>query len=271
MHQIGCLQQRKTKWRVCFMAKAKGPTSSKSNKPASPPKPSAPAVPAAGGATAAEGSPRTIASPPSDLNKVVKRTSWAAGDVIHRIHPSKYAADEFNPGPHGNSRFSPICNAAGEPIPTIYGGSTFECAAMETVYHDVPFAAGFKTIAKRKIRHHHHSQLVPSAEMVLANLSNKALRKIGIPRADLIDTEKDLYPQTRKWAEAIHAHCPDVQGLCWVSRQDDTAQAVMLFGDRLPSGCLTHTAPSVDLVVDDATYSALVQLADDIGVKITGK
>jgi len=257
------------------MAKANGPASSKSRKPASPPKPSArvaaPAVPAARGAAASVGTPRTIASPPSDLDKVVKRTSWAAGDVIHRIHPSKFAADEFNPDPHGNAQFSPICNAAGEPVPTIYGGTTFECAAMETVYHDVPFAAGLKTIAKRKIRHHHHSQLVSSAELVLANLSNKALRKIGIPRADLFDTEKDPYPQTRKWAEAIHAHCPDVQGLCWVSRQDDTAQAIMLFGDRLPSGCMNHGAPSVDLVTDDVTYAALVQLADDIGVKITGK
>jgi hypothetical protein len=42
-----------------------------------------------------------------------------------------------------------------------------------------------------------------------------------------LDTEKDQYPVTRLWAEAIHGECPDVQGLCWTSRQDDSARAVV--------------------------------------------
>ncbi|WP_313806665.1 RES family NAD+ phosphorylase [Sphingobium sp.] len=247
------------------MGKAKRPATPKSSKS------TAPDVPTATGAAAGIGATWLITAPPSDLNKLVKRTSWESGEIIHRVHPDVYTADQFNPGLNGNARFSPICDAAGNPIPTIYGGTTFECAVMETVFHDVPFAAGLKTVARRKIRHHHYSQLISAAELTLANLSNKALRKLGIPRVDLIDTEKDLYPQTRKWAEAIHAQCLDVQGLCWVSRQDHTAQAIILFGDRLAPGLLSLTAPSVDLVGDDATYAGAVKLADDIGVKIIGK
>ena len=64
------------------------------------------------------------------------------------------------------------------------------------------------------------------------------LRKLGITRKQLIDTEKDRYPVTRKWAEALYCQYADAQGLSWVSRQDDSARAVMLFGDRIPGGVL---------------------------------
>ena len=199
------------------------------------------------------------------------RKTWPASTTIHRIHPELYSADQFNPGPNGNARFSPISDASGTSISTIYGGTTFECAAMETVFHDVPHAPGLKSVAKRKLRGHQHSQLVPSSDLTLADLSSKALRKLGIPRADLIDSEKDIYPQTRLWAEAVHEQCPDVHGLEWVSKQDDKASAIILFGDRLPPSPLQSIAPSVDIVTDAPTYSALVDLADVIGVKITGK
>ncbi|WP_434575633.1 RES domain-containing protein [Pseudomonas sp. Z3-6] len=63
-------------------------------------------------------------------------------------------------------------------------------------------------------------------------------RAPGITRKQLIDTEKEHYPATRKWAEAIHRQCPDAQGLSWISRQDDSARAIVLFGDRIPEGAL---------------------------------
>ncbi|WP_460097831.1 hypothetical protein [Pseudomonas sp. S3_C01] len=39
--------------------------------------------------------------------------------------------------------------------------------------------------------------------------------------------------------EAIHSQYPDVQGLSWVSRQDDSVRSVVLFGDRIPDGTLS--------------------------------
>lgn len=66
----------------------------------------------------------------------------APGQVLHRIHQNIYNADQFNPGVLGNARFSPIRNALGEAIPTLYAGTTFDCAVMETVFHDVPHSAG---------------------------------------------------------------------------------------------------------------------------------
>ncbi|WP_317846360.1 MULTISPECIES: hypothetical protein [unclassified Pseudomonas] len=39
--------------------------------------------------------------------------------------------------------------------------------------------------------------------------------------------------------EAIHSQYPDVQGLSWESRQDDSVRSVVLFGDRIPDGTLS--------------------------------
>jgi hypothetical protein len=228
------------------MAKAKTPALGLSGRSKSPAKtkPARPATPPAGVSPGPVAVPRAIPAPSAKLAGLVKTTSWPAGVTIHRIHPDQYGAAEFNPGVAGNARFSPIVDAKGDSIPTIYGGTTPECAAMETVFHDVPFEPGLKTVAKRKLRHHHYSRIEPTADLRLADLSNTALRKLGIARVDLIETDKDIYPQTRQWAEAIHAQCPDVQGLCWVSRQDDRARAIMLFGDRLPPDPLRSVAPS---------------------------
>ncbi len=194
--------------------------------------------------------------------------TWDKGTSLHRVHLDKYAGNQFNPGVRGNARFSPIKNAKGKPVPTLYGGSTFECAAMETVFHDVSFAPGFKSYDKAKLKEQVHSQLTPGAALVLADLGSKALRKLGVERRQLIDTEKDQYPATRQWAEAIHAQCPDIQGLCWTSRQDDSAQAVMLFGDRIAAGVFSQVNASRSLVNDSAAYDELLDLAQQIGVDI---
>ena len=207
-----------------------------------------------------------VPAPPAALH--VSRTTWPRAQVIHHIHLVRYAAHGFNPDRKGDGRFSPIAGSSGASIPTLYGGTTFDCAVMETVFHDVPFAPGFKSYDKRKLMGQMHSMLLPATALVLADLSNVALRKLGVPRAQLIDTEKDCYPDTRKWAEAIHAWAADIQGLCWTSRQDDRALAIMLFGDRIAAKTLVPHGSSRELLDDASAYAELLVLADRIGVSI---
>lgn len=206
-----------------------------------------------------------VPQPPAVLN--IKPVTWTAGTVLHRIHLDTYAANVFNPGLLGNARFSPIVNAAGKAIPTLYAGSSFDCAAMETVFHDVPFAPGLKTWAKRKLQGQRHSLLKTMVPLMLADLRNVPLRKLGVERKQLIDTEKDTYARTRLWAEAIHARHAHVQGLCWTSRQDDRAMAVMLFGDRIGAGALALEGVSRSLL-GEPVYMQLLGLADAIGVRV---
>ena len=94
------------------------------------------------------------------------------------------------------------------------------------------------------------------------------LRKLGVTRKQLIDTEKDQYPATRQWAEAIHRQCPTVQGLLWVSTQDDSARAVVLFGDRIAAGTLQPDNNARSLLDDGEAYDAVLDLAERIGANI---
>jgi len=205
--------------------------------------------------------------PPATLHITV----WLlpARQVLHRIHQQRYKGDEFNPGRAGNARFSPIRNAKGEPIPMLYAAATFEAAAMETVFHDVSHAPGFKHYDKRKLQGQLHSQIRIKRNLQLADLSSVALRKLGVQRKQLIDTEKDQYPATRRWAEAIHAAHPEIQGLSWISRQDDSARAVALFGDRVPKSALQPIGDSRSLLEDEQAWLQLLHLASRMGVNIT--
>jgi len=94
------------------------------------------------------------------------------------------------------------------------------------------------------------------------------LRKLGVTRRQLIDTDKDQYPVTRQWAAAIHHQCPQAQGLCWVSRQDDSARALMLFGDRIADDALRPHGDSSSLLDDGNAYDAILDLAKRIGATI---
>ena len=195
-------------------------------------------------------------------------TELAEGTVLHRVHQSQYQAGQFNPGVRGNARFSPIQDEQGQAIPTLYAGTTLPCALMETVFHDVPHTAGFKSFDKAKLAGQVHSTVRVEADLQLVDLSSVALRKLGVTRRQLIDTEKDQYPATREWAMALHRQCPQAQGLSWVSRQDDSARAVVLFGDRIADGALQVDGESHGLTDDASIYDAVLDLADRIGVSI---
>lgn len=191
-----------------------------------------------------------------------------AGTFLHRIHQSCYGGTEFNPGTKGNARFSPIATPDGTAIPTMYAGETFDCAAMESIFHDVPFAPGFKSLAKGKLKDQVYSEINTTDELMLVDLRTTALRKLGIERKHLIDTEKDQYPSTREVAVAIHSQRPDAQGLLWTSRQDDSAKSVVLFGNRIAPGTLQQTTEPRDLVNDTTVYENVLTLAERIGVEI---
>lgn len=71
---------------------------------------------------------------------------------------------------------------------------------MESVFHDVSHAPGFKHYDQRELEGQLHSEVKVKRELKLADLSSVALRKLGAQCKQLIDTEKDQYPATRRWA-----------------------------------------------------------------------
>ena len=70
-------------------------------------------------------------------------------------------------------------------------------------------------------------------DITIADLSGHGLRRLGLDRSQLLETGAWSYAHTARWVEAIHRSDNIVNGIVWVSRQFDTAKALLAFGDRL--------------------------------------
>ena len=162
-------------------------------------------------------------------------------------------------------------NVAGAVIPTIYAGTTLDCALMETVFHDVPFVAGPKHWSKAThVAGKVCSQLNLSRNLALIDLSAVPLRKLGISRKDLIECDGSQYPETRAWALALHDQYPNAEGLTWTSRQADPARALVLFEDRLTGAALAPIGtPTSLLLPDGSAIIEVLMLAQRLGVLLT--
>jgi hypothetical protein len=135
---------------------------------------------------------------------------------------------------------------------------------METVFHDVPFASGLKAWSKAShLEGKVYSELALSRDLKLIDLSAIALRKIGLMRKDLIDCDGSHYGETREWALALYSQNPDAEGLFWTSRQDDTAQAIIVFEDRVGSLPFSASGSPTSLILPDG--SALMPVLDLAG------
>lgn len=210
--------------------------------------------------------PGGLTEPPEALADLVAFRTVDAGLPLHRIHADRYAPAQFNPGTAGNARFSPIRDAASQPIATLYAASSFEAAAMETVFHDVSLVAGLKTLDTTHLQGLAWSMVAPKRPLRLVDLSSTALRRLGTKRRALIDTPKSDYPRTRRWAEAVHSEVPAADGLWWVSRQDDRAEAIMLYGDRVQPDTLDVMQAPQALLHELQVSMRLLELTERIGV-----
>lgn len=66
----------------------------------------------------------------------------------------------------------------------------------------------------------------------------------------------------------LYAQYKEAQGLRWTSREDDSAQAVMLFGARVESAGLVVTGPSTAVLADNLASPAVIDLAMRLGVTL---
>lgn len=201
-----------------------------------------------------------------DLAEVPPHILVRKPTALWRIHPAKYRAAEFHPGVSGRARFSPLFRTDGLPIPTLYAASTLDGALMETVLHDVPTPPASYTLDLDTLRDQELviSRIRPRRSVKLVDLSSKGMKRLGLTRADLIDTPATSYKETRRRAEHFHAQTV-AKGLVWTSKQDDEASALLFFGDRIGEDAFKveidreplWLAPHLD---------AVVALAERIGI-----
>ena len=170
-----------------------------------------------------------IPLPPGHVDPLI--TTWSAGRRLYRVHPADYAPNEFHPGTGGRpGRFHPIRSAQGIPIPTLYASDRIDGALSETVFRNI-VAGGITLRAELETRCLARIELL--RDITIADLSGHGLRRLGLDRSQLLETGTWSYAHTARWAEAIHRSNDNVDGIIWVSRQFDTAKALLAFGNRL--------------------------------------
>lgn len=194
------------------------------------------------------------------------------GTRLHRIHPAAYDAGQFNPTASGDARFSPIRDAEGAIIPTIYAAQTFACATCEIILRcpDTPPVdprtglPTFQIVYPADFKAYSHSIVRTTAAMRLVDLTNAGQRKIGANHNVLLAGPRSTYPATRAWAERIHAACPTAQGLYYSSVQFGPDFAVLLFGDRVGKNALEPV--STRAVADAPCHAEIRAIAASLSI-----
>lgn len=192
-------------------------------------------------------------------------TDLPVGAVLWRIHAESLAGDTFNPG-FGFSRFAPI-GPVRKRVPTAYAADGFEAAVYETIFHDLDPAQSFKTFALSKLADVRCSVLRVESPLTLRSFMAPDLMKLGVARTQLIDTPAREFPDTRRWSAALHRKDVATHGMVWESRPYPSSMAIMLFGDRVPSGAL-NVISTARIDADLSLAMRFKALADRSGVTL---
>ncbi|TFZ49835.1 RES domain-containing protein [Serratia proteamaculans] len=206
---------------------------------------------------------RRIRTPVTELQ--VNFSTWPSGQNIYRIHSICYTAIQFNPGTRGNARFSPVYDSRKQRVPTLYGGINTGVAVMETLFHDLPEHTDGVAYDMGNLRGMAHSVIAPKVDLNLVDLNPKTMKKMGVNRAQLLDSTADQYIYTQEYATAIHAAHPAAHGLKWSSRQHGDS-ALMLFGDRVHPDQLAVISESEVIIDSNRVLDAIDEEADQLGV-----
>lgn len=186
--------------------------------------------------------------------------------LLWRVYPGLFGAIGHNGTGKGNARFSPIRDSAGRIVPTLDAGTSPAVALMETVLHDAPWpSSGFiLTLPPSTKELREMACLVNVEPLQLADFSSLNLRRLGLKKSQVIESDKTHYPASRDIAEWVYAHRPDLQGIVWSSRQDDRDLAMVLFQPRIQANAL-HVCNEGENIADGLALDELVDLLDLLG------
>ena len=160
----------------------------------------------------------------------------SAGRKWFRVYDAKWGYDEHNRG-FGNTRFAPIDDpVAGVRLPSMYLGATQAAVLLETVFRGVGEQEP-RVIYQRQLRGQLMAHVEVPAPVALADLRNPELRRMGIERRQIVSSDEEHYPCTRRLAIAALGQSggQTAAGLIWHSRQAELnglppEEVVVLYG-----------------------------------------
>jgi len=191
--------------------------------------------------------------------------------IWFRVHKFDRATGDFAPAAFNDSgrgwaRFSPLVNPTiGKPVPTIYAASNEKAAIAEVVLHNVPTpSTGYLHDLEADYQAMLSLSRIRSPALSLVNLTATGLKAAGLTASDLFDGDEDDYARTQAWAQWIWESMPAAQGLHWMSKRDNRAEVVVLFGDRIAAS-ITDEGDSRPL---RAYEQLIVDLLDEMGAGV---
>jgi hypothetical protein len=151
---------------------------------------------------------------------------------VFRPAPGR-TASTFNPCRGAPTRFAPLWSAAGQCVPTLYAGRSFEGAIFESILRDMPPLPRTRRVFERDFHDAALAELTLLRPLRMARLFNQELATLGLSRKALIESHgADAYLWTVTWAAALHRDNPQLDGLAWHSRQQDSEPVYVFFGGR---------------------------------------
>ncbi|MCO5313925.1 MAG: RES domain-containing protein [Microthrixaceae bacterium] len=152
-------------------------------------------------------------------------------------------------------------------------------ALLETVFHNASSTAGANVIAHRDLHGRLHAQVLPPRELLLIDLRDSELARLGVQRSQLTTSPAEHYPCTRTVAQAMHGYDGAVDGIVWHSRQAEQqgfgqVEAAVVFCDRVGSSraswALARSQDALGSLREGAGLAAVKAIAVDLGLTLTG-
>ncbi len=208
----------------------------------------------------------------------LRTASLRAGTAWYRVYNATWGYDEHNPG-YGDARFSPIDDpAGGGRLPSMYLAATPTAALLETVFHDVHHDSG-RIIYERNLRGMLLAHVRAPAVARLADLRDPKLARLGLHREQVVSSDAEHYPCTRRLAIAAlgQAHGRrSVHGLIWHSRQaeltdQDPVEVMVLYGGprfSLPRGSWRLFGPGASSLFDGPGRLLVDEVAESLSAVI---
>lgn len=186
----------------------------------------------------------------------------AMGSPLYRVCSNSRKVTDFNPeGMPAINRFSFF----GDPqVPVLYAAQTDEAAICETLLHDISDEGGY--IKPTDYRDKIMGLVRPTRDLKLASFMGTGLRKLKVSQRRLTDTPSSQYASTNRWAQA--AHGAGFDGIVWIARKCNTAQAYVLFGDRLGDDSLKADAEFGRVFAAGEGFDWLVDFCGPLHVEV---
>ncbi len=204
-------------------------------------------------------------TPPDDFNFSPIITELTKGSHLFRVHQNKYKATAFNPGVGQSGRFSPITDNNGNKIPTLYAGNSINSALAESIFRNIVSTS--PAITRIRLRDQMLTRIINTRDLNLIDLTQNGLRRLGLKRNQLLESEQENYSQTARWAEALHDFSDKIDGMIWISTQFDTERSMVLFGDRVIPKDLLISGEGESLY-DDSGLDKVMDFANDADITI---